>query len=71
MKANKQCPHCGGYKTNSSRDAWKKLLLLGLATSWIFGLGLIFLIAVIPAYFVGRVGTEKFVCLDCRYKFVA
>jgi len=71
MKPKKQCPNCKGYKTNSSRDAWKHLLLLGLATSWIFGLGLIFLIAVIPAYIVGRVMPEKITCLDCRYKFVA
>jgi len=71
MKEKRQikCPHCGSYNVSSSRDAWKWVLILGLMSSWIFGFGIILIIASIPLKFILAKKPEQFTCMACRFKF--
>jgi hypothetical protein len=66
-----KCPNCGSYKTQARRDGWKNLLLLGLATSWIVGIGLIFVILSPLVWLVAKFMPNVVMCQDCHYKFTS
>lgn len=73
MKDKKQqikCPKCGSYNISSTRTAWKWWLIIGILTSWMFGFGLILIIASIILKFVMAKKPNQCTCMSCRYKFI-
>jgi len=69
MKNKHQCPNCQSYNVSSSRDAWKWVLCLGILSSWLFGFGIILIIASIPLKFILAKKPEQLTCMNCRFKF--
>jgi len=69
MKTQRQCSQCKSFKVESNKDAWKSVLLGGIATSWIFGIGLIGVFFA-PFVWLGNKWTkELIVCKQCGYKY--
>lgn len=64
MKMEK-CPKCKLFQGRSSKQIAVEFIIIGIATSWIFGIGLIFLFLGLFTLFIPK----YYMCKNCHYKF--